>query len=542
MFIYDNKLIGVFSMVSFKSLIAVCKSPLLPAAFLLVGMSSAQAGSRATLEVGVCQRDITPVSESLVDEYKAKFGHASGVNHTDPIYMAGFGNDRQATDYNDKLWARGVVINGRGGRIALVSVDIIGYFNNQVESIRGMLDEGVDYLVVSSTHSHEGPDTLGIWGPDSVTSGVDQGYLDFVNDMVADCVNEAQDNMQRARIKSVTTHTEGLSLGIDTIDDGQGVADQKVLEGDDILAPDTNGRIIDPNLVIMQFTELKKHKNVLATLVNFGSHPEALWSENTVLTSDFPHYVRERLEQEYGGTAIWVSGALGVLQGPGHIDVSEDNINPVPRETFQFAEVHGTQLAERAIAALDKKPGHPAPVVAYARENPVPVYLDNSFFRFFFAIGVLGHGRTLYTDGVPDESVGFPFPPPFNEIPQALGEDLHTEVGAARIGDAGLIVVPSELDPQIGQQYRQALSVAPNSFIVGLGNDHIGYQLQKEKFDTSCRDCAPFVLAGVPEFCPLYPDIDCSTVFQNNVGPEMDPSISGALMPLLEQINNSKPR
>jgi hypothetical protein len=115
-------------------------------------------------------------------------------------------------------------------------------------------------------------------------------------------------------------------------------------------------------------------------------------------------------------------------------------------------------------------------------------------------------------------------------------------VGAARIGDAGLIVVPSELDPQIGEQYRQAMGVVRDSFIVGLGNDHIGYQLQKEKFDTSCRDCAPFILAGAPEECPLYPEIDCSTVFENNVGPEMDPSISGALMPLLEQLNNTKPR
>ena len=529
-------------MASFTSLVTFSLGRILPAALLVTGMASAQAGSPATLEVGVCQRDITPVSPSLADKYQARFGDAKAVNHTDPIFMAGFSNDRQATDYNDKLWARGVVIDGRGGRIALVSLDIVGYFNNQVELIRGMVDEGVDYLVVSSSHSHEGPDTLGIWGPDSFTTGVDPAYLDFVNDAVADCVNEAQANMQRARIKSVTTLTDGLSLGIDPMDDGQGVADQTVLEGDDILSPDTNGRIIDPNLVVIQFTELKKSKKVLATLVNFGSHPEALWSKNTLLTSDFPHYVRERLEQEFGGTAIWVSGALGVLQGPGHIDVSEDNINPVPRRTFQFAEIHGTQLAERAIAALDKKPGHPAPVVAFARENPVPVHLDNAFFRFFFAIGALGNGRTLYTDGVPDPSVGFPFPPPFDVIPQAMGEDLHTEVGAVRIGDAGLIVVPSELDPQIGEQYRQAMGVVRDSFIVGLGNDHIGYQLQKEKFDTSCRDCAPFILAGAPESCPLYPDIDCSTVFENNVGPEMDPAISGALMPLLEQLNNTKPR
>jgi hypothetical protein len=502
-------------------------------------LTVAQASPTGNLSVGVCKRDITPITAALADKYEARFGEARPPNHTDPVYMAGFGNNRQATDYNDQLWARGVVIDGRGGRIALVALDLIGYFNNQIEIVRKMLGEDIDYLIVQSSHSHEGPDTLGIWGPDEFTTGVDQGYLDFVNDAIADCVIEAGNNMRPARIKSSTVSSAGLSLGIRPEDDGFGVGDQKVLEGDDILSPDTNGRIVDPNLVVLQFTDRNRKKDVIATLVNFGSHPEALWSENTVLTSDFPHYVRERLEQEYGGTAIWVSGALGVLQGPDRIDVSEDGINPVPRRTFEFAQVHGTQLAERAISSIDTKPGHPAPVIAWARQNPVPVPLENAFFRFFFAIGVLGNGRTLYTDGEPDDSVGFPFPGV--PIPQALGEDLQTEVGAARIGDAGLIVVPTELDPQIGMQYRAAMTSVRDKVIVGLGNDQIGYQVLQDKFDRSCIACAPFVLAGVPQLCPLYPEIDCSTVFQNNVGPELDPSVSGALMPLIEQINNTKP-
>ncbi|WP_133300555.1 hypothetical protein [Seongchinamella sediminis] len=509
---------------------------------LACGWFNTASAAPGDLSVGVCKQEITPVSASLAQAYRDRFGEAMPVNHSDPIYMAGFGNGRQATGYNDRLWARGVVIDGRGGRIALVALDLIGYFNNQIEIAREMVGDDVDYLIVQSSHSHEGPDTLGIWGPDQLTTGVDAGYLDFVNDAIADCVADASANMRPARVKSVTTSSAGLSTGMRANDDGYGVADQTVLEGDDILSPETNGRIVDPNLVVLQFTERKRDREVLATIVNFGSHPEVLWSQNTVLTSDFPHYVRERLEQEYGGTAIWVSGALGVLQGPDRIDITEDGVNPVlPRRSFQFAEVHGKQLAERAISALDNKPGHPAPVVAFARENPVPVKLDNSFFRFFFAIGVLGNGRTLYTNGAQDTSVGFPFPAPFDVIPQALGEDLQTEVGAARIGDAGLIVVPTELDPQIGMKYRAAMTGVRDKLIVGLGNDHIGYQVLESKFDQSCSICAPFVLGGVPQFCPLYPDIDCSTVFQNNVGPGLDPAISGALMPLIEQINQTRP-
>jgi hypothetical protein len=183
------------------------------------------------MSAGVCAVDITPISPGLVDEYEAAFGGTAVVNHTDPVYMAGFGNDRQATGYNDQLWARGVVVDGADGRVAIVSVDLVGYFNAEVETIRSLVDPaaGIDYVVVSSTHQHKGPDTVGIWGPDATTSGIDFGYLDFVNQSVADCINQAAATRQPARIKFATTDGAGLSLGIDLEDDGFGVADSRVL-------------------------------------------------------------------------------------------------------------------------------------------------------------------------------------------------------------------------------------------------------------------------------------------------------------------------
>jgi hypothetical protein len=41
----------------------------------------------------------------------------------------------------------------------------------------------------------------------------------------------------------------------------------------------------------------------------------------------------------------------------------------------------------------------------------------------------------------------------------------------------------------------------------------------------------------VPQLCPLFPNIDCNTVFQNNVGQQVDPSITNALMPLLDELH-----
>jgi hypothetical protein len=460
------------------------------------------------------------------------------VNHTDPVFLAGFGDNRAATGYNDRLWARGVVLDGAGGRIAIVALDLVGYFNNEVQTIRSLVDpaSAVDYIVVNSTHQHEGPDTLGIWGPDPFTSGVDPAYLDFVNDAVASCIDEAAANMQVARVKFATTDSVGLSLGLDAEDDGDGVSDGKVLVDDDLIAPATDGRIVDSRLSIMQVTKRNPPHDVLSTLVSFASHPESLGSNNTLVTSDFPHYAREAIEASEGGTAIWVSGDLGVLQGPLDIDVLDpDTAQPAVRRTFRWAEVHGSQLGERVVDAIPSMPGNPLATIDFGSVAPVPVQLDNPYFRFFIALGVLPD--LLFTGGAPDPSVGFPFPPPFESIPQALGEDLHTEVGAFRINEASFAVVPTELDPQIGEVYRDHMAGAEHTFIIGLGNDEIGYQLPAPKWDDSCHACAPFVLAGVAGLCPIQP-IDCNTVFQNNVGQEVDPSISGAMIPLLDDLHD----
>jgi hypothetical protein len=517
------------------------RAPLLAAfAALAVPLLLAPQCPGPGLRVGVCERDITPVSPGLAAAYEAEFGVPAIVNHTDPVFLAGFGDNRPATGYHDRLWARGVVVEGHGGRIAIVSLDVVGYLNGEVQTIRSLVapESAVDYLVVHSTHQHEGPDTIGIWGPNPFTTGIDFAYLDFVNATVADCVDEAAANLENARIKYGTASSDGLSLGLDIEDDGFGVGDGKVLVGDDALAPTTDGRIVDPLIAVMQFTRRGPPHQVVATLVNFASHPESLGSSNTLVTSDFPHFVRERIEAQVGGMAIWLSGDLGVLQGPLDIDVEDpDTGQPAPRRTFRFAEVHGTQLADRALTALSSQPGEPIAVIDFATTRPVPVRLDNPYFRFFIALGVINERLNLFTDGVPDNSVGFPFPEPFESIPQALGEDLHTEVGAIRINGASIAVVPSELDPQIGEGYRALMTGAKDTFIIGLGNDEIGYQLPADKWDDSCHACAPFILGGMPEFCPFFPNIDCNTVFQNNVGQDVNPAISSALVPLIQDLH-----
>src|SRR5258708_39489505 len=106
------------------------------------------------LLVGIAEADITP----KIDKDK-------------PVYMAGFGNNRKATGVHDPLMARVIVFKQGDKKIALVSVDLVGFFHTYVTRVREQL-KGFTYVLISSTHSHEGPDTLGLWGPHPLKSAI----------------------------------------------------------------------------------------------------------------------------------------------------------------------------------------------------------------------------------------------------------------------------------------------------------------------------------------------------------------------------------
>src|SRR5437763_886958 len=93
-----------------------------------------------------------------------------------PVLMAGFGMNRQATKLHDPIMARAIVLSDGTVKVAMVCVDVVGLFNPSVLRVREQL-KGFDHVLVSSTHNHEAPDTLGLWGKSPFQSGVDPEYL-----------------------------------------------------------------------------------------------------------------------------------------------------------------------------------------------------------------------------------------------------------------------------------------------------------------------------------------------------------------------------
>lgn len=193
----------------------------------------------------------------------------------DGIYLAGFGNDRMATSKHDDLWARAVVLESGSTRLAIVAVDLIGYYSHARyyggDEVRKLLDPAlhIEEVLITSTHNHEGPDTIGLWGANQVSDGKFPLYLRFVDREIAKAVTQAARALAPVRMKIGSTNAQ-LSpqlMGMQTRTDGR------------------PPRFFDQELRVMQFvgTEGARKGKSVATLINWNTHPESLEDELSLI-------------------------------------------------------------------------------------------------------------------------------------------------------------------------------------------------------------------------------------------------------------------
>jgi hypothetical protein len=446
------------------------------------GSAATTASDHESLRFGFAKRTITPV-----------------LGRT-PVYMAGFGNDRRATGVHDDLWARAVAVSDGPARVVLVSVDLIGLFLDDVEKARAALGErvGEATLVVSSTHNHEGPDTMGLWGPGRFTSGVNPEYLARVRRAIVEVAADALDRLEPSRLLIATTRTPDL------------IVDNRLPE------------VIDDEMVVLQ--AVTDDGRTLGTVVSWGNHPEALGGENTLITADFPHYLNRRLEESLGGTAVFLVGSIGGLMTPLGLELRDATGHPIPGDSFALARAVGERAAAAAIEALETSGRLSHSGAVEYRSARVFVPLENRLFRLATLMGVLD--RTVYSEGEPATTL--------------FGDDLQTEIGVLRMGDVEMLLVPGEIYPELvvgaiqdpqdpaadfpGAPPEPALEEMLTSeyrLVVGLANDEIGYILPRSQWDTE----APFAY-GREE--AQYGEI-------NSVGPSAAPILAEAFAELLER-------
>ena len=445
--------------------------------------------------------------------------------HAARVYMAGYGQNRVASGVHDDLYARCLALGVGDQTLVVCAADLIGLFYDDVLKIRERVNAQapeVTHLIVASTHDHEGPDTLGLWGPEPLQSGIDEKYMAWLRERIVQTAVEAARSMQPAR----------LSLGRD---------DHPLLA---LLQSDSRPPYVkDPYLFVMRLVSPSGGQPI-ANLINWSDHPETLGGKNTEITADYPHWLCQYVEAHLGGMAIFLNGSIGgllstngssvALQDPDTGTVAADN-------TWRKAELFGItlgQLAERA-----EKGGEEVSVDSIAfRGTTIFSPLRNDHFRAACAAGVFGGRKPLYTHGQLDPAVVEKEVPGMGMLKYSTGQDVRTEVSYIRLLTGGhvvaeIVTVPGEIYPELvnggitrypGADYpdapfepaiREHLK-SKYQFIFGLANDELGYIIPKAEYD----DQPPWLRDKKDRW---YGEI-------NSAGPDIAGAVTKALVSLIE--------
>ncbi|MGH2755858.1 MAG: hypothetical protein ACRDLB_15690 [Actinomycetota bacterium] len=389
---------------------------------------------------------------------------------------AGFGS-KCTLGMHDDTWARAVVLESGDETVAMVSLDVVGFFNIEVQRARAEMaarypDMNIDELVVSSTHTHEGVDTMGYWGQLFLgTDGKFPAYQAFIRSQIIDAIHDAYGARETADVK--------FAVGEPPV-------------------PIRDSRppiVTDPGVMAAQF--VRQDKSTIGTIVNWSNHPEAQGSDNQLVSSDFVHGARTVLEEQLGGTAIYFSGAVGGLQTPLGVDIPGFGSDVSWERTFAIGERVGLS----AIEALGTAKAEEIEGVQAAQRR---FYLDsdNNALRALNARGIFdlptyvggdswGSDPAGHTEGVRVEEVGQQVSTEMVAV--ALLEEPQNKHDEDNRAAAVFLTVPGELSPELeiggygrpecpeadtGRPFEPIIRDqfdADHVFVLGLGQDELGY-------------------------------------------------------------------
>jgi len=362
---------------------------------------------------------------------------AAAVEITPPrpagIWLAGFGAERACSGVHDPLFARALVVAAAGTPLVIVAADLIGLSLARTRRLQQRLTSRYpDAIHIVCTHNHQGPDTLGIWGPAFLgrlpyRNGQDPAYMDFLEARLVACVERALASARPARLHVASGTFDAA---------GRWVHNERAA-------------VADRELRLIQLDDQAGES--IASLVQYACHPETLWKANRQISADFCGVCCEMIEKRLGGTALYINGALGAMVSAaiGHDTLSRS------RETFMYGL--GRALGRAALRLVGR--ARLAPVLDPAisvggGEVSIPAS-GNRFYQVLVALGVVDK--------------------------REFAPDMVSRVSFCRLGPASITFLPGEASPALGLEILARVPGKPR-LLACLADDELGYLLTPEMF------------------------------------------------------------
>ncbi len=371
--------------------------------------------SAQTFKAGVAIRDITP--KNLI-----------------PI-SGGMGTPVLPTDFKGKLTVRALVLERGDTKVAIVSIDNIGWPAYLGDRSRKLIkDIAPENVLIGVTHTHSAPDAYGF--PDeNGNTGADLDYLNWCVTQIADAINEAYGSLQPAELKTAVAEAKGKIAynyyAPSLYDHRMGVIQAIASSGENKGKP-------------------------IATLVNYATHPEILGTKSKLMSPDLCGPMYDRIEEKGGGIAIFMNSAQG-----GMVTADTRLENGAEANDWNECIRIGNLMADEALRIINSAPTQKDPQL-FCASKMFELPVENEAMKFVFEHSPVAK--------MSDKEV--------NDYSK-----VETQVNLLNIGSAQILTIPGEALPNIGFYLKRHLKTN-QPFLFGLTNDAFGYMLSKEDFNS----------------------------------------------------------
>jgi hypothetical protein len=370
------------------------------------------------LRVGAAERDITP-----------------DVG----CYLAGFGIGRTSTGVASPLKVRAMVFGLGERRFAILGIDNLGVMREDSDWIKsGIAGFANGDVFLCASHTHAGPDLIGLWGFYFMSSGRDPAYVAKVRRAAAEAVAEAWHGAAPA----VLVH------GCERIAARGFVKNAKHPESFDRRVDVVCARAVDDG-------------RPLGTLLHAACHPEVMPRTATLISADYVGALCDGWKEAGLGQAVFVNGALGAMISPIGQARNMDGVRNLGGEMLRLARL-----------ALEHAEPMPVDSIEVHRRD---VYLPLGTFGITMGRLTSVVERELYSGCA------------------------RSTVGYLRIGPLRAIAVPGEMEPALAERTRERLGM-PDALVFGLCDDELGYLMRVQDARTPEygyeRSMSPTLLTG----------------------------------------------
>ena len=393
---------------------------------------------------------------------------ASEVKITPPlgVPLAGQYFDRGATAVHDDLFAKALVLEKGGMKVAIVACDLVDIGTDIVTAVRkiAMKTTGIpeDHIMVSATHSHTGPV---IPSPGNINSS--QGaipeilttYISKLPGLISESIRQADENLKPAKISCGMGHEETISFNRRFFMTDGTVGWNPGKMNPMIIKP---AGPIDPEVAIL-YIETPEGKPV-STYVNFAIHLDIVGGLE--ISADMPYFLAKILGEVKTPDMItmFTQGCCGNIN---HINVKSAE----EQSGFGEAERIGTILAGEVIRTCTRlKPLNITGISV--KSEIVPLQLAE------ISKDELPWARSVAAKyGKPDATPFMDMVKAFKiiDVSDRKGKPIEAEIQVMALGDyCAIVSLPGEIFTELGM-YIKSRSPYPLTIVEELANISVDY-------------------------------------------------------------------